>query len=397
MSISLRALLPALRRRWPWVVAALVLLFIASRVPGWLFGPAVEAYRVEARPLLANVVATGRVETPSRVTVGSEITGTVVERPVREGDRLAAGDVVARLSDDDERAKLEEARATLAQLLERERPVDAATLVQARGAAEQARRDAARFAELATKGLVARDRAEQAAQARRVADAALAGAEAQARASGPGGSTERLLRDRVATAEAALAQTVIRTRVAGTVLRRLAEPGDVVQAGRGIVELAREGDLLVVAQVDERNLDRLAEGQSALVSADAFPSQRLPARVVFIAPAVHPQTGTVEVRVEVPEPPATLRQDMTVSIDIEVGRRERALVLPIDAVDASDSAGPSTVLVVREGRVQRVPVTLGLRGVDRVEVLEGLTEGEAVLPLAGAPADGARVRVAAAE
>jgi len=47
--------------------------------------------------------------------------------------------------------------------------------------------------------------------------------------------------------------------------------------------------------------------------------------------------------------------------------------------------------------VQRVPVTLGLRGVYRVEVLEGLTEGEAVLPLAGAPADGARVRVAAAE
>jgi hypothetical protein len=83
----------------------------------------------------------------------------------------------------------------------------------------------------------------------------------------------------------------------------------------------------------------------------------------------------------VPEPPATLRQDMTVSIDIEVGRRERALVLPIDAVDASDSAGPPHALVVREGRVARVPIALGLRGVDRVEVLEGLTEGEAVLPL----------------
>ena len=199
------------------------------------------------------------------------------------------------------------------------------------------------------------------------------------------------------TVEAALAQTVIRTRVAGTVLRRLAEPGDVVQAGRGIVELARDGDLLVVAQVDERNLDRLAEGQSALVSADAFPSQRLPARVVFIAPAVDPQTGTVEVRVEVPEPPATLRQDMTVSIDIEVGRRERALLLPIDAVDAGAGAGAPTVLVVREGRVQRVPVTLGLRGIDRVEVLGGVIEGDAALPLAGAPAEGARVRVASAE
>lgn len=397
MPTTLRSLTDILRQRWRVLLAIVVLVVLAARVPGWFAGPVVEAYRVEARPLVANVVATGRVETASRVTIGSEITGTVVERPVREGDRLAAGDIVARLADDEERARRDEARAALAQLLERERVVDAAALVQARGAAEQARRDAARFAELADKGLVARDRAEQATQARRVAEAALAGAEAQARASGPGGSTERLLRDRVATAEAALAQTVIRARVDGTVLRRLAEPGDVVQAGRGIVELARDGDLLVVAQVDERNLDRLAEGQSALVSADAFPEQRLPARVVFIAPAIDPQTGTVEVRVEVPEPPATLRQDMTVSIDVDVGRRERALVLPIDAVDTAGAGASPTVLVVREGRVARVPVTLGLRGVDRVEVLEGVSEGEAVLPIAGAPAVGARVRIASAE
>lgn len=397
MSTHARFLTDALRQRWRVLLVIFVLAALATRVPGWIAGPVVDAYRVEARPLVANVVATGRVETASRVIVGSEITGTVVERPVREGDRLAAGDVVARLADEQERARLDEARAALAQLLERERIVDAATLVQARGAAEQSRRDAARFAELADKGLVARDRAEQAVQARRVAEAALAAAEAQARATGPGGSSERLLRERITSAEAALAQTVIRTRVDGTVLRRLAEPGDVVQAGRGIVELARDGELLVVAQVDERNLDRLAEGQSALVSADAFPEQRLPARVVFIAPAVDPQTGTVEVRVEVPEPPATLRQDMTVSIDIDVGRRERALVLPIDAVDTAVAGASPTARVVREGRVARVPVTLGLRGVDRVEVLEGLAEGEAVLPVAGAPAEGARVRVADAE
>lgn len=384
------------RSAWAWSAALLVLALLATRVPAWLWGPEVEAYVVEARPLLANVVATGRVETPSRVTIGSEVAGTLVERPVREGDRIAAGEVIARLSDDDERARLAEARAALDQLLERDRPADAAQRVQASGAAEQARRDAARAAELAARGLIARDRAEQAAQARRVAEAALAAAEAQARASGPGGSTERLLRDRIASAEVALAQTVVRSRVAGTVLRRLAEPGDVVQAGRGIVELARDGATLVVAQVDERNLDRLAEGQPALVSPDAFPAQRLPGRVVFLAPAVDPQTGTVEVRVEVPKAPALLRQDMTVSVDIEVGRRERALVVPADAVEPAGPATTAAVLAVRDGRVARVPVTLGLRGLDRVEVVEGLSAGDRVLPLAGAPAPGTRVRVRAA-
>lgn len=387
--------MPALPKHpWRWIAAALLLLFLALRLPGWWFGPEVTVYRVEARPIIANVVATGRVESPSRVLIGSEIVGTVVERPVFEGQHLAAGALVARLDDANEQAALAEAEAALAQLLERDRPADAALRDEARARAVQAGRDAERLVALAERRLVATDRVEQAEQARRIAVAALAAAEARARASGPAGSSERLLRERIAAARAALEQTVVRTRVSGTVLRRLAEPGDVVQPGRGIVELARDGSTLVVAQVDERNLDRLVEDLPALVSPDAFPQQRLPGRLVFLAPAVDPQTGTVEVRVEVPDAPPTLRQDMTVSVDIEVGRRERALVLPIDAIEAARGDAPAQVLAIREGRVKRVPVTLGLRGLDRVEVIEGLAEGEAVLPLANAPAPGRRVRIA---
>jgi len=383
-------------RPWRWIAIALLLLLLAFRLPGWLFGPELAVYRVEARPIIANVVATGRIETPSRVVVGSEIVGTVIERPVFEGQRLAAGDLVARLADAEEQAGLAEAEAALAQLLERDRPADAAARDEARARAMQARRDAERLVGLAERQLVAAEQAERAEQARRIAEAALSAAEARARASGPAGSSERLLRERIAAARAALEQTVVRTRVAGTVLRRLAEPGDVVQPGRGIVELARDGSTLVVAQVDERNLDRLVEGLPALVSPDAFPQQRLPGRLVFLAPAVDPQTGTVEVRVEVPEAPPTLRQDMTVSVDIEVGRRERALVLPIDAIEPARNDVPAQVRVVREGRVQRVSVTLGLRGLDRIEVIDGVAEGEAVLPLADASVPGTRVRIAEA-
>lgn len=377
--------------RWPWLLAIVVGVLVLLRVPGWVQGPEVTVYAVERGPLLANVVATGRVQTPSRVTLGSEIAGVLVERSVTDGDRVAPGQVIARLRDDELRARLHEAEAALAQLELRQRPESQAALREARARAQQAAREAERAAALLARGLIAKEQAEQAAETREIAQAQAARAAAVAEALAPGGVEEKLLRERIATATALLARTEVRSLIAGTVLRRLAEPGDVLSAGRGIVEVAVDGPTEIVAQVDERNLDRLALGQPALVSADAFPERREPGEVSFIAPAVDPQTGTVEVRVRVPEPPAYLRQDMTVSIDVEVGRREDALSLPLDAL-RNPRAGAAEVLAVREGHVERLSLRIGLRGLDRVEVLEGLSAGDFVLPARAAIEPGARVR-----
>lgn len=377
--------------RWPWLLAIGVGVLVLMRVPGWVQGPEVTVYAVERGPLLANVVATGRVQTPSRVTLGSEIAGVLVERGVTEGDRIVPGQVIARLRDDELQARLHEAEAALAQLELRQRPESQAALREARARAQQARREAERLATLVARGLVAKEQAEQAQETREIAEAQAARAATVAEALAPGGVEEKLLRERIATATALLARTEVRSLIAGTVLRRLAEPGDVLSAGRGIVEVAVDGPTEIVAQVDERNLDRLALGQPALVSADAFPERREPGEVSFIAPAVDAQTGTVEVRVRVPEPPAYLRQDMTVSIDVEVGRREDALSLPLDAL-RNPRAGAAEVLAVREGRVERLSLRIGLRGLGRVEVLEGLAAGEFVLPARAVVEPGARVR-----
>jgi HlyD family secretion protein len=377
--------------RWPWLLAIGVGVLVLMRVPGWVQGPEVTVYAVERGPLLANVVATGRVQTPSRVTLGSEIAGVLVERGVTEGDRIVPGQVIARLRDDELQARLHEAEAALAQLELRQRPESQAALREARARAQQAAREAERAAALLARGLIAKEQAEQAAETREIAQAQAARAATVAEALAPGGVEERLLRERIATATALLARTEVRSLIAGTVLRRLAEPGDVLSAGRGIVEVAVDGPTEIVAQVDERNLDRLALGQPALVSADAFPERREPGEVSFIAPAVDAQTGTVEVRVRVPEPPAYLRQDMTVSIDVEVGRREDALSLPLDAL-RNPRAGAAEVLAVREGRVERLSLRIGLRGLGRVEVLEGLAAGDFVLPARAVVEPGARVR-----
>lgn len=361
---------------WLALIAALLALSWWNRRAQ---GPELPVEPVQAGPLLANVVATGRVATPSRVIVGTEIVGTLLNREVEPGNRVEAGQLVARLRAEEAEARLAEAEAALAQLIQRTRPEAQAQLAEARARHTQAKRESARLADLAARQLVATERAEQAAEALAIAEAGLRRAEIAAAASALEGSDTRLLEARIASARATLARSEVRSAVAGTVLRRLAEPGEVLSAGRGILELAREGATEVVAQVDERNLDRLALGQAALVSADAYPDQRLAATVSEIAPAVDVQTGTVEIRLTMTEAPATLKQDMTVSVDIEVGRRDRALTVPNEVLRARHG-DRAEVLVLVDGRVVRRDVQLGLLGLERSEVLSGLAEGDLALP-----------------
>jgi HlyD family secretion protein len=110
---------------------------------------------------------------------------------------------------------------------------------------------------------------------------------------------------------------------------------------------------------------------------------------------VNAQTGAVQVKLDVPEPPAFLRQDMTLSVDIEIARRTQAMAVALDAVHEAETATP-WVLVVDEGRARRRAVRLGLRGAGFAEVLEGLQAGERVILAAEtAVREGARVRIAA--
>ena len=181
-------------------------------------------------------------------------------------------------------------------------------------------------------------------------------------------------------------------RPARVVLRRQVEPGDSVQPGRVLLTLARVGETRLTVEPDERSLAFLQEGQPAQASADAFPRERFAATVETVAPSVDPERGTVEVKLTVPQPPAYLRPGMTVSVEIEVGRRERALLLPTEAVQDAASEQP-WVLVPEDGRAVRSDVTLGLRGEEQVEVAQGLAEGELVLlPSSKTLLPGQRVR-----
>ena len=356
-------------------------------------GPALAGYKVAERPLVQTVVATGRVVAVSRAQIGSPVTGVVIERRVREGDRVQAGDVLAVLRADDMEAAVRDAEAALAQLQQSTRPQAQAALREAEARLTQATREAQRRRELFQQQAIAREEMEQAIQAETTARANAEQARLTARSLLAGNPAEAAARARVASSKAQLAKTTIRAEVAGTVLTRNAEPGDLVQPGRILFEIAQTGDTEIQVPLDEKNLEVLAIGQTAMCIADAYPARPFPAKVGFIAPSVDPQRGTVDIRLTVTPVPSFLRQDMTVSVNVETGRRDKAIVVPNEALTAMDG-NRAELWVVVDGRATKRPVQLGLRGLTQTEVTSGLHVGDWILSDARASvAPGDRVRV----
>ncbi|MFO1328129.1 MAG: efflux RND transporter periplasmic adaptor subunit [Rubrivivax sp.] len=387
------------RKRW-WVLGGVLLLGVGVAVTAarWR-GPELAVVVARNAPLVQTVVFSARVASPTRVFVGSTLTGRVAEVPQREGALLARDQLVVRLDDAELSAAARQADAALAAAQARlasqralAAPVATQQLAQARANAQAAERERERSEALFKQEFIGQARLDEARRAAEVAQAQVRAAEAQAQANSTGAELVQA-EARVAEARAAaelarsrLAQTRIVAPEAALLLQRLVEPGQIVQPGTRLAELALRQAPELVAQVDEKFLGQLSLGQAASVVADAYPQQPFAARVARIAPLVDAQRGSVEVKLELPQPPAFLRDDLTVSVEVVTGRREQALVVPAEALRAG-----SSVLVLHDGVVAERRVRTGLRSLVSVEVTEGLREGDAVV-LDGAAVPGQRAR-----
>ncbi|MBS7349082.1 MAG: efflux RND transporter periplasmic adaptor subunit [Comamonas sp.] len=386
-----------MRRRSVWLLVAVGAAAALALVAGMgQRGAVLPAYVVVAQPLVQTVVATGRVAALSRAQVGSAITGIVQERRVQEGDSVRPGDVLALLQSDVQQAELRQARAALAQLQQSTRPQALKAWQQAKTQWQQAQREHQRRSALFAQQAIAHEELEQAAQAEQQARIVMEQARLQADSLQAGQSQEAQAQARLASAQAALDKTTIRAEMAATVLTRNAEPGDVVQPGQVLFELARDEAAEVLVALDEKNLETLALGQSATCIADAYPRQPFAAQVSFIAPRIDPQRGTVDVRLKVDTPaPDFLRQDMTISVNIQTGQQAQAVVLPNDALAGLEQGQPQAWVVV-DGHAQRRSLQLGLRGLAQTQVLQGVQPGDWVLANGQAAlSPGQRVRVQA--
>jgi HlyD family secretion protein len=367
---------------------ALLGLYIRQQ---WL-GPQVEGYEVTSQPLRQQVVASGTVSSQALARIGSEVTGVLKTRHVREGDAVSPGDVLLELRDDEQQARVREAEAALQDLVANTRPQAVAALLEAQNTFDRTMRERARRETLYAQQQLALEQLEQARSAEISADAALQRAHAQAAAVAAGGTQEQMLQQRLAAARAALEKTVIRSSVTGTVQSRNAEPGDLIQPGTTLLEIYSVMSREILVPIDEKSFGALALGQSAQVIADAYPNKVLQATVNFLAPAVDVARGTVNVHLTLDEEATFLRQGMTVSVTILTASRDQALVLPNNML-RNLQGNQAEVLRVRNDRVETVAVTLGLHSMVASEVVAGLEAGDVVLSTDAET--GTRIRVQA--
>nr|WP_272904325.1 efflux RND transporter periplasmic adaptor subunit [Xanthobacter agilis] len=370
-----------------------------------ILGPAVVVEPVQRGDLVQTVVASGHVETPYRVEIGAQITGMVADVLVEEGQSVTHGQPLVSIAREELNAvfvqahgAVAQAEARLRQLTELTLPVARENLAQAQALLKNAQATFDRTSELANHGNATRAALDDAQRALDQARAQVNAAQFQVYTASPGGSDDVMARTQLdqanATLEAARSRLAYATITAprdGVLISRSVERGTIVQPGRTLLVLAPAGDTQLVVDVDERNLGMIALGQPALASADAYPNQRFAAKVTYINPGIDITRATVEVKLTVPDPPAYLRQDMTVSVDIETARSAGVLVLPRRAIRDLQSGRP-WVLAIRDGRAYRQPVTLGLVGNTRIEILDGLKAGDAAIPEGAGVVIGQRVR-----
>lgn len=398
--------LKSIQRGWWFVAIGGVVLVLAGYSQRW--SERWPVVTLQPQELVQSVVATATVQTQHRANVGVQIAGTVMAVQVMEGDRVRAGQPLLRLDDREVRAAANAAELAVKQAelkwqswREVQAPVAHEAEQQAQANLTQAHAQWQRQQDLFRQGFIGQSALDEATRAYRVAQAQARSASAQERANAQGGIEQELARSalllaqsNVAAARARLSYTDVLSPFTGQVVSRNVEPGDTVQPGKTLLVLVPDGVTELVAQIDERNLSLLRVGQPAVASADAYAGQQFTAVVSRIAPGVDAQRGAVQVKLRVEHPPDFLRQDMTISVEIEVLRKPAALLLPLEAVHELDSSQPWVWALDTEDRVQRTPVILGVRSGPRVEIISGVVAGTRVVESAATELKtGQRIRV----
>src|SRR5687767_3035613 len=344
----------------------------------------IEIATVGREDIQAKVTANGKVQATKKVDISATIPGQITMLAVKEGDRVSKGQLLLTIDAVNPRAAARSNEFSIEALL-RDQQSAQANLTQARSDLR---------------------RAEENFAARIIPEAEIQRARTTVATAEAAASSQRVQQAR-ATLEGArdtLAKTMVRSPMDGIVTAKRVEEGEVavigIQNSPGTV-LLTISDMSVVEtelEVDETSIPNVKLGQEAKIRIDAYPNQTFKGVVTEVGgspilPAAGQASNAIKflVKVQIQNPPQDIKPGLSVSADILTGFREKALVVPIQALVIRDrelkpeeaAAGAPRdeegVFLMEDGKAKFQPIKTGLLGELSLEVTDGLKGGETLI------------------
>jgi RND family efflux transporter MFP subunit len=323
----------------------------------------VEMVAATRHEIVDYVGVVGNLIGETTVDVVPRVAGRIEAVNVQLGDRVTKGQQVAKIEDREIREQINEAEANLA--------VNQATLTQRESDAQALGTTLERIRLQHKAGLIAQQALEDAETRHAAAVSQVTGAKAQMQQT----------RSRIEGLKITLSNTTILSPVDGFVSRRLLDPGAFAGANTPVLSVVAIG---------------VQPGVPAVVEVDTFPGEQFMGQVSRVAPVFDPATRTAQIEIGVPNPGFRLKPGMYARVRLTVERRANALTVPRNAL--VDMSGRRGVFVVEEQTARFQEVRTGLQDADRVELLDGVVEGQRVVTTGAlALRDGDRVMLAGDE
>lgn len=399
------------------VVSLGVISYLVTTLVAWITAPRIEmrmspvvgriavvAEPAKLEPIQRKVTYTGSVAAFHEVTVYPRVEGWVEKFSLYEGDRVRKGEVVARLDRAELTAAVERARAAVLTAEQQKFEVEAdlhaaeaavvtakAGLAEAEANVEFWKKELPRFEVLVTRNAVAQSDYDNALKQ---AEAARARVEVEKAKIAHAQAKLEQMRKRIKVVEAEieaakaewerrktiLQYTDIHALTSGWVSKRYIYAGQFVKPGMPIVDIQDLSRVRIQVKVAEPDAPYVRVGTEAIIRFPALPNphQERRARVTTVFPQLDPVTRTTTVEVVIDNPGELIKTDMYAVVDLVPEKKEKALTIPRLAVLEGPDRQPIVYVTDSVSAMSR-PVKLGIASGDRVEVLEGVKEGELVV------------------
>ncbi len=301
---------------------------------------------VTAGEVMSGPTLSGALTPEREATVRAQVGGSVLQTYADQGQRVSAGQVLARIDASGLQDAFLSARASV---------------TSARSSADIAERELARSQKLLAAGAIAERDIEQSRRASIAANAGLADARA-----------------RLANAQKLLGNTRIAAPISGVLSERPISAGDVVQPGAAMFTVVDPSSMRLEASIPADQLSLVRIGVPVSFTVNGYPGRSLTGRVIRINPTADPATRQVRIIASIPNTNGALVGGLFATGRL-ASESKSGLTAPVSAIDARGTS--PAVMRIRQGKVERVPVQLGLRdeGAERIEIRSGVQQGDTLL------------------